>query len=208
MSVVQNALLQVSGRQQHLWNDFATIFPRERELVAAALALGADAVKPWSEQESALVGRAAHVVVDERLLGKLRELILNGYDPLGEAFCTLRSAEARRENGSTYTPGPIIQTMVNWATAYQRPARIVDPGTGSGRFLMSAGEAFPDAELIGVDIDPLAALLARANLAVTGLAARARITVGDYRRFVVDSLLYSSGAGLGLRVESGRGPWA
>jgi hypothetical protein len=37
--------------------------------------------------------------------------------------------------------------------------------------------------LLGVEIDPLAALLARANLAVAGLSKRSRITVGDYRRF-------------------------
>jgi adenine-specific DNA-methyltransferase len=73
--------------------------------------------------------------------------------------------------------------MVDWAKAYQRPARIVDPGTGSARFLMSAGAAFPDAELVGIDVDPLAALLARANLAVSGLSDRARVVLGDYRRF-------------------------
>jgi adenine-specific DNA-methyltransferase len=73
--------------------------------------------------------------------------------------------------------------MVEWAKAYDKPARIVDPGSGSARFLMSAGAAFPAAELVGVDIDPLAALVARANLAVSGLAGRARIVVNDYRRF-------------------------
>jgi methylase of polypeptide subunit release factors len=37
---------------------------------------------------------------------------------------------------------------------------------------MSAGAAFPKAALVGVDIDPLATLLARANLAVAGLGDR------------------------------------
>lgn len=48
---------------------------------------------------------------------------------------------------------------------------------------MQAGETFSKASLIGVEIDPLAALLSRANLAVAGLAARSRIVLGDYRRF-------------------------
>ena len=61
---------------------------------------------------------------------------------------------------------------------------MVDPGTGSARFLMKAGRAFPTSTLIGIDYDPLAALLARANLAVTGFGARSRILVGDYRSFV------------------------
>ena len=86
----------------------------------------------------------------EELLAALRELILNGYDPLGEAFCTLRSLVIRRESGATYTPGSIVQTMVDWAHAYQRPTRIVDPGSGSARYLMSAGAAFPGAELVGL----------------------------------------------------------
>ncbi len=187
MSVVDNALLQLSGRRQNLWNDFEGIFPSERELVAAAVALGAKAVKPWSEQEAALAARTVHVAFDKKIVAQLRELIVSGYDPLGEAFCVLRSTETRRESGATYTPGAIVQTMMDWAKAYGKPARIVDPGSGSARFLMSAGAAFPAAKLVGVDIDPLAALLARANLAVSGLAGRARIVLGDYRHFEHDA---------------------
>ena len=183
MSIAQNALLQLSGSQQHPWNDFEKIFPTETVLVATALALGAGDVRSWSRQETVLAALAKDAVVNPRILARLRELIHLGYDPLGEAFCTLRSSEKRRESGATYTPGPIVQTMVDWAKAYQRPTRIVDPGTGSARFLMSAGAAFPDAELIGIDVDPLAALLARANLAVSGLSHRSRVVLGDYRQF-------------------------
>jgi adenine-specific DNA-methyltransferase len=182
MSIARNAWLQLSG-QLDFWNDFEKVFSTERDLVAAALALGAENVKPWSEQESGLALAAKGVVFPKRILAILRELILNGYDPLGEAFCMLRSADLRRETGAIYTPRPIIQTMVDWAKALHSPARIIDPGTGSARFLMRAGIVFPQAELVGIDIDPLAALLARANLAVTGLSSRARIIVGDYRRF-------------------------
>ena len=48
---------------------------------------------------------------------------------------------------------------------------------------MQAARAFPAATLIGVNTDPLAALLARANLATIGHARRTRIIVGDYRQF-------------------------
>jgi hypothetical protein len=73
--------------------------------------------------------------------------------------------------------------MVAWArTALPGPARIVDPGCGSARFLLAAGRAFPGARLVGVEIDPLAAAIARANLAAAGMAARADVIVGDYRR--------------------------
>lgn len=71
--------------------------------------------------------------------------------------------------------------MVNWAAERAVPARIVDPGAGSGRFLLAAGKAFPDAELIAVEIDPLAALTLRANAAALKLAERLTVLVDDYR---------------------------
>jgi methylase of polypeptide subunit release factors len=184
MALVDNPLLQLTGPQQHLWNDFERLFPTEAELIAAAVALGAEAVAPWSDQETALV-RATRKAkpLSGVALSTLRDLIRAGFDPLGEAFCTLRSAEDRRAEGATYTPGPIVRSMVDWAASQKNPERIVDPGVGSGRFLMQAAKAFPKATLIGVDTDPLAALLARANLATIGHARRSRVTVGDYRRF-------------------------
>jgi len=183
MSLAINPLLQLTGKQQHLWNEFEAVFPTEPDLVSAALALGANEVKPWSAPEIEL-GRTARVsLLTKTKLSSLKNLIRAGYDPLGEAFCTLRSSAERRKNGATYTPGPIVRSMVEWAADCGAPQRIIDPGTGSARFLLQAGEMFPQASLIGVDIDPLAALIARANLAVAGFAKRSRIILGDYRRF-------------------------
>ncbi|MBX9660389.1 MAG: SAM-dependent methyltransferase [Nitrospiraceae bacterium] len=182
MSLVHNPLLQLTGPQQHLWNDFEALFPSEAELVLAAVALGAGDIAPWSTQETTLARSAQKALpISKQKLGTLRDLIRCGYDPLGEAFCALRSAPLRRESGATYTPGPIVRTMMEWAADHKNPGRIIDPGTGSARFLMQAGETFPEADLIGVDLDPLAALIARANLAVMGLAKRTRIILGDYR---------------------------
>jgi adenine-specific DNA-methyltransferase len=62
-----------------------------------------------------------------------------------------------------------------------RQRRIVDPGIGSGRFLVAAGRAFPHAELIGVDIDPVATIIARGHLAGAGLSDRSRVTLADFR---------------------------
>src|ERR1022692_5064127 len=184
MSLATNPLLQLTGKQQHLWNEFEATFPTERELVRAALALGAGEVKPWSEAEIALACTAERTgPLTKDKLAYLRELIRSGDDPLGEAFCTLRSPAERRENGATYTPGPIVRSMVEWAAERGTPQRIIDPGSGSARFLLQAGERFPQAALIGIDIDPLAALISRANLAVAGFAKRSRIILDDYRRF-------------------------
>ncbi|APH56984.1 Methyltransferase [Granulibacter bethesdensis] len=178
-----DALLQLVGDQKDLWNDFEAIFPNEKSLVAAALALGAEELGALSKEESTLARGAAGKAPSRSVVAKIRELIREGYDPLGEAFCALRAPEERRDQGATYTPAPIVRTMVDWASGRPAPARVVDPGVGSARFLVDAAKTFPKAELVGIDIDPLAALMARANLAVSGHADRSRIVLGDFRRF-------------------------
>lgn len=111
-----------------------------------------------------------------------RDEIRRGGDPLGEAFCALREPARRRPLGQTFTPLVIIDSMISWAAGTGcRPARVVDPGAGSARFLIAAGRRWPGADLVGVEIDPLAAIVGRANLAAAGLAARSRIILGDYR---------------------------
>jgi adenine-specific DNA-methyltransferase len=111
-----------------------------------------------------------------------RAEIRRGGDPLGEAFCALRGPARRRPLGQTFTPPMIIEGMIAWAAGTgSRPARVVDPGAGSARFLIAAGRRWPEAELVGVEIDPLAAIVGRASLAAAGLATRSRIILGDYR---------------------------
>jgi adenine-specific DNA-methyltransferase len=151
----------------------------EGALLAAAVQLGAPDVAGWSAQERALVENVAPF--GAKIVAELRDRIRAGEDPLGEVFSELRPAERRRDLGATYTPLSIVRAMLSWAEEQPTPARVVDPGVGSGRFLVQAGAAFPTSRLIGVEIDPLAAAIARANLAVRGYAKRAHIILGDYR---------------------------
>jgi len=104
--------------------------------------------------------------------------------PVGECFSQLRSPEQRRPLGATYTLPAVIKAMLDWAAQDYSPKRVIDPGTGSARFLVAAGRHFSLATLMGVEIDPLAAIIARGHLAAAGLADRATIIVGDYRTFV------------------------
>ena len=133
-----------------------------------------------SESESDLVHALPLPDRDSTARGVI-ELIRAGEDPLGDAFMRLRSPDQRRPLGATYTPPEIVSSMVAWVAERSRPARVVDPGTGSARFLLAAGRAMPEVSLVGVEVDPLAALLARANLTAAGLDHRARILVQDYR---------------------------
>jgi adenine-specific DNA-methyltransferase len=156
----------------------------ESDLISAALSLGARKIRGWSPQEERLATKA--VPVNCELSTQIAKRIRSGHDPLGSAFCRIRTPEARRTLGATYTPTAIVSSMLNWARAQNvEPARIVEPGAGSARFLLAAAQLFRKAELVGIELDPLAAMMARANLSACALAGRSTILVGNYRSIVI-----------------------
>lgn len=153
----------------------------ERALCAAAWALArAGCVADVSRAERELIKAAASSPQPDTL-SDLAAAIRAGDDPLGATFATLRSAAQRRLRGATYTPAAVVEPMTEWLANHKRAARVVDPGAGSGRFLCAVGRRLPDARLVAVEIDPLAALTTRANLTVLGFDERAELRVGDYR---------------------------
>ena len=153
----------------------------ERDLAQAAWSIARNGdLAGLSESESRLLNDFAvsgGTGADARLI----DLIRSGQDPLGDALIRLRPPDQRRPLGATYTPPEIVSSIAAWVAERSRPARVVDPGTGSARFLLAAGRALPDALLVGVEVDPLAALLARANLTAAAFDHRAQILVRDYR---------------------------
>lgn len=164
-------------------DDTAGAVPRvesEQELAAVAWTIvKGGALADLTDEESEIASAAAsHRVLDP---GELVSAIRQGDDPLGDAFVRLRSPKQRRPLGAVYTPQGIVEAMVGWIAAKERPARVVDPGAGSGRFLLQAGRVFPDAALVGVELDPLAVLLCRANLTAAGFDDRSTVMVEDYR---------------------------
>jgi hypothetical protein len=160
-------------------------------LAETALNLGAGQVAGLSQPERDLAARAGQGPGGTREpagagleLGELAGRIAAGEDPLGEALCVIRGAAERRGLGQTLTPVPVITSMIEWAAGEAGctgPGRVVDPGTGSARFLVAAGRRWPRASLVGIETDPAAALVARANLAAAGLARRSRVVLADYR---------------------------
>jgi hypothetical protein len=155
----------------------------EARLLRAALALGALDVPGVSAEERALVAKLPDVQIPRSKLRDLRADIKAGWDPLGDEFCEIRTPEERRPDGATYTPFEIVDAMIAWAAGEGEPDRVIDPGVGSARFAVEAGRTFKRATLIGVELDPVAAILARAHLAAAGLASRARVELADYRSF-------------------------
>lgn len=152
----------------------------EQDLAALCHAL-MDGRGSLSAGERALVKAAAASSPNRGDIDAVRREISGGADPLGDAFAAIRSATERRKRGAVYTPASIVESMVHWLASQGVPDRVVDPGAGSGRFILAAGEAFPDAQLVAVEMDPLAALMLRANLSARGWTDRATVLVKDYR---------------------------
>lgn len=150
------------------------------ELVRLCFAIVRDSDAELASAERALESEYPGCVSSE-LVRAVRADIALGLDPLGDAYTSLVSPLGRRSLGQTYTPAKIVASMISWATDKGAADRIVDPGAGSGRYLIAAGRAFPNATLVGADIDPLATLMLRANLVGAGLADRATVALGDYR---------------------------
>ena len=141
----------------------------ERELGAVAAALANADGTSAAEPSRRSVARAC------------RDRILAGGDPLGEAFCRIRTPQERRSQGATYTPPAIIGHMLRWAARHGTPSRVVDPGAGSGRFILAAARRFPEASLVAVETDPLAILILKANAETLGVSDRLAIEETDYR---------------------------
>lgn len=157
----------------------------EAQLAALAFALIHDRRRLTSRERGLCSAPAA----SPELVESVRALILAGGDPLGDLFAQIRSTHDRRRDGATYTPREIVDAMVAWAADQPiAPERIVDAGAGSGRFTIAAARQFPDAALIAVELDPLAALMLRANASVLGICSRVSVELIDYRKLTLPAI--------------------
>lgn len=147
-------------------------------VISAAVQLGAESVNGWSDEERRLVGNTKSVTAP---LDELRDLVASGEDPLGEAYCRIRNRDERRGLGQTYTPPAIIDSMLDWSSNEVTPTRVIDPGSGSGRFTVAAGRRFPNARLLACDVDPIATIMTRGATAAAGFAKRTTVLLQDYR---------------------------
>ncbi len=154
-----------------------------RVLARLAMALGAaDIGGDLSDSERRLLEESrATFSIPSSSVDDLRHAIQAGHDPLGAWFLRMRSPVARRRTGAFYTPSALVEPMVDWVLS-QDPDRLVDPGSGSGRFVACAVRRNRSLPVIAVDLDPLATILTRATLATLGAEA-ATVINGDYTTF-------------------------
>lgn len=159
----------------------------EAELIALCLRIIGKRM-PLSTQEQILARGSQGTLLGEQAALRIEEAVARGEDPLGDLLLELRSPTQRRRTGAIYTPSSVVLAMLRWLERNAEPQRVIDAGAGSGRYLMSAGRRMPNAKLIGIELDPLAALVLRANLVASGLHRRSQVLVDDYRRVALPAI--------------------
>lgn len=94
-----------------------------------------------------------------------------GEDTLGLIYISLKHMQERKTQGSYYTPGNIVQRLLGHLFEKSiltdgQDKVILDPGCGSGNFLLCLPPGIPADNIYGYDTDEVSAKLARINLAL------------------------------------------
>lgn len=127
---------------------------------------------------------------------------VSGSDQLGFLYQALRRTGSRVQAGSFYTPPEVVRSMTAGLTPHDG-FTLLDPGCGSGQFLLGAAEAgWKFDQLFGIDLDPLALRLAALNLLLAFPAVDALPNLK-----CADALLTDSFGRRRFDVVIGNPPW-
>lgn len=166
----------------------------------AAVALASAGIDNVRFEARLLLARAAGLSVEQ--------LVARGGDPAPAAVVTaLRELTARRVrrepmayilgerefwglafkvSPAVLVPRPDSETLIETALELvpdrTRPLRLLDLGVGSGCLLLTLLREYPEATGVGMDASEAALAMARENADSLGVAARARLTLGDWRQ--------------------------
>lgn len=102
------------------------------------------------------------------------------FDIFGTIYQSYLSEGVKNEQGSYYTPEDIVKAMVSdWKV--REGQYFLDPACGCGAFLLTVDSENPE-HLFGMDTDPIAVMLAKANLLLRycGIEFTPRIVVGNF----------------------------
>lgn len=205
--------------------------PFEQVLAASAIALAG--VLLDDDCAGRLVALAPRLLagcpVDPALVQRLESSLSAGEDPspvlLGQAHEALLAAHARpdrRRRGAVYTPPAAARGLVEAALEgsawvdWDDGFTVYDPAAGGGAFLLAAADALCDRGLDagdivtrllwGLDIDPLAAAMTEAALALWALLHGATAGPGDHVRDG-DGLCVLPGGAAGFELVVGNPPF-
>ena len=147
-------------------------------------------------------------LIDTRIFAEDFQYI-PGEDTLGLIYISLKHLRARKSEGTYYTPGAIVQRLLGhlFEAAFltnEKKKKILDPGCGTGNFLLCLPPGVPSANLYGFDIDETSINIARINLAL-----KYRLPDSEFwkEHLVVKDFLHETEPASGFDVILGNPPW-
>lgn len=133
-----------------------------------------------------------HASLDGDLLLQLSDVVASivhaKHDLVGTLYQELLGSAERRPLGQFYTPPDVARFMASWVIR-SATDRVLDPGTGSGAFLVAALNRLCElradpkdamGQLHGIDLDPLGTLMATLNVLLAGTGAHANVATSDF----------------------------
>lgn len=90
---------------------------------------------------------------------------VSGEDTLGFLYMSLRTLQTKKQSGAYYTPRTVVEKLIGSLNFDSTsPCTILDPGCGSGNFLLQLPSSLPLDSIHGTDIDFISIALTRLNL--------------------------------------------
>lgn len=117
----------------------------------------------------------------ERMGEQVNRKVVYGKDVVRDGHCVAVASEIV---GERPTHGNFETMLRRAAGGPHRPARVLDIGCGSGKFLLRLMRGVEAEEGFGVDLDEASCELARATMSANGCADRTRILKGDARQLL------------------------
>ncbi|MBI3888933.1 repressor LexA [Candidatus Nomurabacteria bacterium] len=138
----------------------------------------------------------------QKILSALN-VLTNSNDVLGHIYQSIQSQENRKDAGQYYTPNKVVDFIIDSSDidlTKNKDLKILDPSCGSGQFLLRAYEKLlkqygnmgvnenlahkniVEKHLFGVDVDPIACILTRANLVLKNpfVPAKTNVFINDF----------------------------
>jgi adenine-specific DNA-methyltransferase len=121
-------------------------------------------------------------------------------DDLSELYSRLNDPEDVKKLGKFYTPAPVVShVLARLGYPGEHDRGLMDPACGTGAFLVQAARRYLKArpgacwedlvrEILGVDVDPVAVLIARARILEAALDAGLRVGESPFRVECRDAL--------------------
>jgi len=171
-------MMEYLARRQFFIESEKRVFalsPKGRELLAEG----------WLGYFVFFVGGYGKVL--DRMGEQVNRAIAYGKDVVRDGHCVAVASEIV---GERPTHGNFETMLRRAASNPDRPARVLDIGCGSGKFLLRLMRGVDAQEGIGVDLVEEACALARATMSAAGYADKTRILEGDARALLsLDSSL-------------------